>query len=92
MYRTLEQKIPPKDMVGRIDTMTTTIIAIIVALGALVGGFIGRVVPDITYIFIAQGVIIVLIGIYFICVPAIQKLPKMDDIAREGDESGSESE
>jgi len=91
VYRTLEQKIPPKDMVGRIDTMTTTFISISVALGALVGGFIGRMVPDIAHIFIAQGAIIILTGIYIILVPAIRRLPKMNDITREGEGSDQES-
>ncbi|MCL2203497.1 MAG: MFS transporter [Defluviitaleaceae bacterium] len=84
---TLEQKIPPKDMVGRVDTMSTTFFAISVALGALTGGFIGRVVPDIAYIFITQGVIVLLSGVYYILVPAIRKLPKFSDIAREGEDS-----
>ena len=85
VYSTLEQKIPPKDMVGRVDTMTTTFIAISVALGALVGGVIGRVAPSVAYILIVQGAVIILIGIYFIFVPGIRKLPKIDDIAREGE-------
>ena len=38
---TLEQKIPPKDMVGRVGTISTTFISISAALGALAGGFIG---------------------------------------------------
>jgi len=83
VYRTLEQKIPPKDMVGRVDTMTTTAAAISTALGALAGGFVGRTVPNAAYIFIAQGAIIILTGIYFILVPAIRKLPKINDFARE---------
>jgi len=88
VYGTLEQKIPPKNMVGRVDTMTTTFFAISVALGALVGGFIGRVVPNTAHIFIAQGAITALIGVYYLLVPAIRRLPKIDDIAREGEEVG----
>jgi len=90
VYGTLEQKIPPKDMVGRVDTMTTTFVAISVSLGALAGGFIGRVVPDVAYIFIAQGTIIILTGIYFALVPGIRKLPKIDDITREGEDPDEE--
>ena len=43
---TLEQKIPPKDMVGRVDTLNTTFTAVSVALGALAGAFIGRAVTQ----------------------------------------------
>jgi len=84
---TLLQKIPPKDMVGRVDTMQTTFIAISVALGALAGAFIGRAVQDIAHIFIAQGVIVILTAFYFIFVPSIRKLPKFNDIAREEEDS-----
>jgi len=85
VYGTLQQKIPPKDMVGRVGTMSTTFSAISVALGALVGGFIGRVVPDAAYILIAYGAVTVLIGAYFVLVPAVRKLPKVGDIVREGE-------
>jgi len=91
VYGTLEQKIPPKDMVGRVDTMTTTFFAISVALGALAGGFIGRAVPNVAYIVMAQGAIIILVGIYYILVPGIRRLPKMDDIVREGEEPDANS-
>ena len=80
---TLMQKIPPKDMVGRVDTMHTTFLAISVALGALTGAFIGRAVQDVAHIFIAQGVWVMLTAFYFILVPSIRKLPKFNDISRE---------
>jgi len=83
---TLQQKIPPKDMVGRVNTMSTTIVAISVALGALAGGFIGRVVPNVMYIFIAHGAIVIVMSTYYILVPAIRRLPKFNDITREGEE------
>jgi len=91
VYRTLEQKIPPKDMVGRVDTMTTTFFAISVALGALAGGFIGRIAPNVAYIVIAQGGIIILASVYYLLVPSIRKLPKIDDIVREGEVHGEEN-
>ena len=83
---TLGQKIPPKDMVARVGTLNTTFGAIAVALGALAGAFIGNAVADPAHIFIAQGVICALIGLYYILVPSVRKLPKMGDITREEEE------
>ena len=91
VQNTLEQKIPPKDMVGRVDTMDTTLRAIFTALGALAGAFIGQVVSDVAYIFIAQGLIMSLTAIYIILIPAVRKLPKFNDIAREGNGSDEDA-
>jgi len=92
VYGSLEQKLPPKDMVGRVDTMSTTFLAIFVALGALSGGFIGRVVPNVAYILITQGILIVLTGMYLILVPAVRKLPKIDDISRTNEDFDVDTE
>jgi len=79
VFESLIQKIPPKDMVGRIDTLSTTFSSIFVALGAFAGGFLGNIVPDTGHIFIYQGVSLAVIGIFIISVPSIRKLPKMDE-------------
>jgi len=85
IFSSLNQKIPPKDMVGRVSTISTTFVAISVALGALVGGFLGSIVPDTGHIFIYQGVSYIAIGAVLICIPSIRKLPKMNDIKRSCD-------
>ncbi|MCL2349984.1 MAG: MFS transporter [Defluviitaleaceae bacterium] len=82
LLRSLNQKIPPKDMVGRVGTISTTFVAIFVALGALVGGFLGSVVSDAAHIFIYHGISLAVIGIYILLVPRMRKLPKMDEIER----------
>jgi len=79
VFESLSQKIPPKDMVGRVDTISTTFSSIFVALGAFAGGFLGNVVPDIGHIFIYHGISLAVIGIFIISVPSIRKLPKMND-------------
>jgi len=79
-FTSLGQKIPPKDMVGRVDTIVTTIAAIFVAIGALFGGFLGSIVPNVGYIFIFHGISYVVIGVFILLVPSIRKLPKMDEI------------
>jgi len=80
VFTSLGQKIPPKDMVGRVDTIATTIAAIFVAIGALLGGFLGSIVPDVDYIFIFHGISYGIIGVFILLVPSIRKLPKMDEI------------
>jgi len=89
---TLSQKIPPKDMVGRVDAMKTSFVAISVALGALAGGIIGQVVSDVAHIFLAQGAIVLVASLYYILVPSIRRLPKIDDIVRDGENPGEEND
>ena len=80
VFQTLLQKIPPKDMVGRVDTISTTVAAIFVTIGALVGGFLGSIVPVVDHIFIYQGISYVVIGVFVFLTPGIRKLPKMNEI------------
>ena len=82
LYMSLEQKLPPKDMVGRIDTLTTTFFALMGAVGALLGGIVGRLVANVDHIFIFQGYMYVVFGVLIILIPAVRKLPKMDEIQR----------
>jgi len=80
IFQSLIQKIPEKDMVGRIDTMATTFVAIAATIGALVGGFLGSAVSNIAYIYIWQGIGYAILGLLLIFVPSIRKLPKMKEI------------
>jgi len=82
VFQSLEQKIPPKDMVGRVDTISTTVVALFITIGALVGGFLGSIVPVVDHIFIYQGISYIVIGAFVILVPGIRKLPKMNEIEK----------
>ena len=86
LYTTLEQRLPPKSMVGRVDTLTTTCFSLMGALGALLGGIVGRLVTNIDNIFIFQGYMYVVVGVLIILIPAVRKIPKMDDIERGAEE------
>jgi len=88
-FRSLLQKIPPKDMVGRVNTIETTCRTVFIAIGALVGGFLGGVVSDVAHMFIFQGIALLAIGLFVLLVPSIRKLPKMDDI-QQGREKDTE--
>jgi len=85
VFSSLNQKIPPKDMVGRVATISTTFNAIAVALGAFAGGFLGSVAPSTGHIFIYHGISLLVIGVLIISIPSIRKLPKMNEIKKSED-------
>jgi len=78
----LNQKVPPKDMVGRVSTISSTFGAVAVALGAFLGGIAGSAVSDISHIFIYQGISLVVVAVVMILIPSIGKLPKMNEISK----------
>jgi len=83
IFSSMNQKIPPNSMVGRVDTIDSTFRAIFITLGALMGGFLGSVVPDVGHVFIYQGVSYVAIAVIMILVQNIRNLPKMNEIIKE---------
>ena len=83
IFTSLNQKIPPEDMVGRVNTISTTFISIFVAVGALAGGFLGNVVPVVDHIIIFQGASYVFIGAFLIFVPSFRRLPTMNEIKKQ---------
>ena len=83
VFESLNQKIPPENMVGRVDTIVTTFRAIFAAIGALIGGFVGSLVPSVDYIFIFHGVGYFVIGVFMISVSKMRKLPMMNEIERQ---------
>jgi len=80
IFSSLEQQMPPKDMVGRVKTISTTFAAISVAVGALAGGFFGNIVPVVDHIFIFHGISYAVIGVFIILVPSVRRLPKINEI------------
>jgi len=76
----LHQKIPLKEMVGRVDTMSTTFQSIFVTFGALAGGFLGSIVSDVAHVFIFQGIMLLLIALFVLFIPSIRKLPVMEEV------------
>jgi len=78
--RTLIQKTPSENMVARVNTVNTTFTALFGAAGALAGGVIGSVVSSVHHVFILQGAVYVLIGMFLFFAPSIRKLPKINEI------------
>jgi len=82
IFSSLAQQMPPKDMVGRVKTISTTFAAISVAVGALVGGFLGNIVPVVDHIFILHGISYAVIGVFVVLVPSVRRLPKINEIGK----------
>ncbi|MCL1998250.1 MAG: MFS transporter [Turicibacter sp.] len=77
---TLLQKLPPKGMIARISTITTSLLGVTSVLGSLLGGVLGTLLANVDYIFIIQGASYIVIGV-FVCVPkSIRLLPKITEV------------
>jgi len=79
-FHVLKQKLPPKEMVGRVDTSITSLTAIAVALGALVGGFLGRILGDPDLILMIQGISFVGIALCLLPFKKIRGLAKISEL------------
>jgi len=82
VFSSLNQKIPNKDMVGRVVTISTTVRSIFVTIGALIGGFLGSIVPVVDHIFIYHGLSYLAIAAFMWFVPSVRALPRMDEIEK----------
>ncbi|MCL2855635.1 MAG: MFS transporter [Defluviitaleaceae bacterium] len=78
----LQQRMPQKDMVGRVGTLSNTFGSIAFTLGALVGGVLGGIVADTAHVFIYQGITYIVIGLFIILIPSVRKLPKINDLKK----------
>ncbi|MCL1788660.1 MAG: MFS transporter, partial [Defluviitaleaceae bacterium] len=79
-FHTLMQKLPPKPMIARVNTITTSLFSAVGALGALLGGLLGMLVSNVDTIFIIQGVSYIVIGVAMCLSKPIRTLPKIDEI------------
>lgn len=79
-FQTLMQKLPPKDMVARVDALTTSLFSVISALGALIGGVMGALIANVDTIFIIQGISYIVIGAGICLTKPLRSLPKMHEV------------
>ncbi|MCL2593156.1 MAG: MFS transporter [Defluviitaleaceae bacterium] len=79
-YGTLIQKLPPKHLIGRVATVFTSLVAIAIAIGAIIGGLAGTLLPDVDMVLIIQGCSYIVIGLCLCLSGRIRKLPKISDI------------
>ena len=81
-YRALVQKLPPKNLISRVDTSITSLTAVAAALGALLGGFLGTHLPDINYVFFIKGGSYIAIGVLLCLSKNIRGLPKISEAGK----------
>ena len=79
-FQTLTQKLPPPEMVGRVNAIATSLFSAAAALGALVGGALGALLPRVEMVFLLQGASYVAIGLLLLFSRGIRELPKINDI------------
>jgi len=78
-YQVLKQKLPPKNLISRVATTATSLIAVATAIGALVGGFLGTVLYVDTVFFLQGGAYIAL-GLLLCLSKKLRRLPKISEI------------
>jgi MFS family permease len=74
LYRVITQKVPPKELISRVDTNFASASAIAAAVGSLVGGYLGNALPNVDYVFFLQGGAYVVIGILLCFSPKIREM------------------
>ena len=79
-FHTLMQRLPPKHMIGRITTLNTSLFGAAAAVGALVGGLAGSILPNVDMVFIIQGASYIAIGLCLCLSKRVRKLPKISDM------------
>jgi len=81
-YHVLIQKLPPKNLTGRVDAATRSVSAVAAAIGALAGGFLGTALYVDTVFFIQGGAYLV-IAILLCLSKKIRSLPKISEIGKD---------
>ncbi|MCL2189270.1 MAG: MFS transporter [Defluviitaleaceae bacterium] len=79
-HRAIVQKLPPKNLVGRVDTMFTTLGASAGALGALAGGFLGARLYSVDAVFFIHGAVYIILGLGLLCNKKVRALPALKDL------------
>ena len=81
-YHVLIQKLPPKNLTGRVFTATTSLGAVAAAIGALAGGFLGaRLYTD--TVFFIQGGAYIAIGLLLCFSGQVRSLPIISELGKE---------
>ncbi|MCL2170327.1 MAG: MFS transporter [Defluviitaleaceae bacterium] len=82
LHRALVQKLPPKELISRVDTSIISLSALAGAAGSIVGGFLGTHLANIDYVFIIQGASYIAIGVLLMVSKNIRGLPKITELSK----------
>ncbi|MCL2415248.1 MAG: MFS transporter [Defluviitaleaceae bacterium] len=78
--QTLTQKLPPQNLVARVNTIKTSLYNIAASLGALAGGIIGTVFRSADSAFVLHGISYIVAGLLLCLSGHVKGLPKINDV------------
>ncbi|MCL2286589.1 MAG: MFS transporter [Firmicutes bacterium] len=85
-FQSLQQKLLPEKIIGRVSTILTSLFSVAAALGSLLGGVMGSLLPNVDTVFIIQGVSYIVISLFMFLSVRIRKLPKISEVVPMGTE------
>jgi len=87
IFQALMQKLPPKTIIARIDTITTSLYGIIAAIGSFIGGILGTILENINTTFIIQGASYIILALILYLSKHVRSLTKIQNINEKSDAS-----
>jgi len=82
-YYTATQKLPQKNLIGRVSTSFTSLRATSNATGSLAGGVLGVLLANVDMAFVIQGASYIAIGLFLLLSKRIRGLPKVSEFKSE---------
>jgi len=79
-YHILVQKLPQKNLIGRVDTSITSLRAVAAALGSLAGGVLGTILAEANMAFIVHGISYITIGLFLFLSKRVRTLPEISSL------------
>ncbi|MEK6190260.1 MAG: MFS transporter [Carnobacterium alterfunditum] len=82
VYYTLFQVIPEKDMIARLNTLTTSLITVAMPLGSVICGFLAEMFSS-ELILVMNGVMMIILGANWFILKDLRTMPKISEIDTE---------
>ncbi|TGA97642.1 MFS transporter [Sporolactobacillus shoreae] len=82
LFSSFFQIVPPSNMIGRVAAVTESLIAAAMPLGSLAGGVLASWTGT-HAIIISQGVVIILIAVYWLLTKKLRQLPDIDHLSTQ---------
>lgn len=79
-FDSLQQKLLPEKIIGRVSTINTSLFSIAASIGALLGGVLGAILPNVDTVFVIQGAAYIIIGLCLCFSSHVRMLPKSNEL------------